>query len=245
MAVHEERERRIRAPALAVRRPGPGAEEVPGTRRPFHHGLGPSHRAPLHAHRPRRSRLPTRPQRSRCVSLHAWHPSFRLSRQALDDAAVRRLRHAGGDQRPLQGAAAGGRHRAERRLRSADADGPRSGPRAVARRGRQVRRQHRLARRHGAALRGHQPRRHHDVDDDQLAGADDLRDVPGRGRKAGRGLEAAVGDHPERHPQGIHRAEGVHLPAARIDAAHHRHLHVLRARSAALEYRVGQRLSHP
>ncbi len=31
--------------------------------------------------------------------------------------------------------------------------------------------------------------RHHDVDDDQLAGADDLRDVPGRRRKAGRRLE--------------------------------------------------------
>ena len=99
----------------------------------------------------------------------------------------------------------------------------------VARRSRQVRRQHRLARRHGAALRRHPPRRHHDVDDDQLAGADDLRDVPGGGRKAGRGLEAAVGDDPERHPQGIHRAEGVHLPAARVDAADHRHLHVLRA----------------
>jgi methylmalonyl-CoA mutase N-terminal domain/subunit len=25
---------------------------------------------------------------------------------------------------------------------------------------------------------------------------------------------AALGHHPERHPQGIHRAEGVHLPAA-------------------------------
>ena len=30
--------------------------------------------------------------------------------------------------------------------------------------------------------------RHHDVDDDQLAGADDLRDVPGRRREAGRRL---------------------------------------------------------
>ena len=125
-------------------------------------------------------RLRARPQRSGRVSLHARHPPDRLPRQALDDAAVRRLRHAGGDQRALQDAAGGGRHRPERRVRSADADGPRSGPRALARRGRQVRRQHRVARRHGAAVRRHPARRHHDVDDDQLAGADDLRDVPGR-----------------------------------------------------------------
>ena len=62
---------------------------------------------------------------------------------------------------------------------------------------------------------GHLARRHHDVDDDQLAGADDLRDVSGRRREAGRGLEDALGHDPERHPQGVHRAEGVHLSAAR------------------------------
>jgi methylmalonyl-CoA mutase N-terminal domain/subunit len=45
-------------------------------------------------------------------------------------------------------------------------------------------------------------------------------------------LEDAVGHDPERHPQGVHRAEGVHLPAARVDAAHHRHLRVLREGSA-------------
>ena len=54
----------------------------------------------------------------------------------------------------------------------------------------------------------------HDVDDDQLAGADDLRDVPGRRRAAGRRLEEDLRHDPERHPQGIHRAEGIHLPAA-------------------------------
>ena len=41
------------------------------------------------------------------------------------------------------------------------------------------------------ALRRHPAGRHHDVDDDQLAGADDLRDVPGGGRAAGRRLEDA------------------------------------------------------
>ena len=125
---------------------------------------------------------------------------------------------------------AGGRHGPERGLRSADADGPRSRPRALARRSGEVRRQHRLARRHGAAVRRHPPRRHHDVDDDQLAGVDDLRDVPRRRREAGRGLADAVGHDPERHPQGVHRAEGVHLSAAPVDAAHHRRLRVLRRR---------------
>ena len=72
-------------------------------------------------------------------------------------------------------------------------------------------------------------RRHHDVDDDQLAGGDALRDVPGGGGAAGRRLGHAVGDDPERHPEGVHRAEGIHLPAAAVDAAHHRHLRVLRA----------------
>ena len=71
-------------------------------------------------------------------------------------------------------------------------------------------------------------RRHHHVDDDQLAGRDDLRDVPGRRRAAGRRLEDDVGHDPERHPQGVHRPEGIHLPAAAVDAAHHRHLRVLR-----------------
>ena len=42
-------------------------------------------------------------------------------------------------------------------------------------------------------------------------------------------LGHAVGHDSERHPEGVHRAEGVHLPAAAVDAAHHRHLRVLRA----------------
>jgi methylmalonyl-CoA mutase N-terminal domain/subunit len=55
----------------------------------------------------------------------------------------------------------------------------------------------------------------------------------------------AVGHHPERHPQGVHRAEGVHLPAAALDAAHHRHLRVLHPRGAEVEHDLGQRLPHP
>ena len=87
-----------------------------------------------------------------------------------------------------------------------------------------------VARRHGGALRRHRPRRRLDVDDDQLAGADAAGDVPGGGRAAGRAVDVAARDDPERHPQGVHRAEGVHLPAAPVDAAGHRHRRVLHRR---------------
>ena len=40
-------------------------------------------------------------------------------------------------------------------------------------------------------------------------------------------------DDPDGHPQGVHRAEGVHLPARAVDAARHRHGRVLRAGDAA------------
>ncbi len=71
--------------------------------------------------------------------------------------------------------------------------------------------------------------RGHHLDDHQFARGDDLRDVPGRRGKAGRGLAGALGHDSERHPERVHRAEGVHLPAAAVDAAHHRHLRLLRA----------------
>ena len=56
------------------------------------------------------------------------------------------------------------------------------------------------------------------------------------GREAGRRLGDAVRHDSERHPQGIHRAEGIHLSAASVDASDHRHLRVLRERSAAVEH---------
>ncbi len=63
--------------------------------------------------------------------------------------------------------------------------------------------------------------------------------------KQGAELADAVGHDSERHPQGVHRPEGIHLPAAPLDADHHRHLRVLRRRSAAVEHDLGQRIPHP
>ena len=56
---------------------------------------------------------------------------------------------------------------------------------------------------------------------------------------------ALRGTDPERHPQGVHRARDVHLPAAPVAPAHHGHLRVVRARGAAVEHDLDQRLPHP
>ena len=47
------------------------------------------------------------------------------------------------------------------------------------------------------------------------------------------------------HPQGVHRAEGVHLPAGRVDAARDRHGRVVHARAAADAPDLDLRLPHP
>ena len=65
-------------------------------------------------------------------------------------------------------------------------------------------------------FRGIAWRRRHRLDDHQLAGRGAVGHVSGGGREAGRGLGAALRHAAERHPEGIHRAEGIHLSAARL-----------------------------
>ena len=77
-------------------------------------------------------------------------------------------------------------------------------------------------------LGGPAARHRHHVDDDQLDGRD-----PAAALRAGRGEERRAGredrrDDPERHPQGVRRPRHLHLPAAAVDADHHRHLRLLR-----------------
>jgi Methylmalonyl-CoA mutase, N-terminal domain/subunit len=50
---------------------------------------------------------------------------------------------------------------------------------------------------------------------------------------------------PERHPQGVHRARELHLPAAALDAADDRPVRVLRRADPELEHDLDQRLPHP
>ena len=62
-----------------------------------------------------------------------------------------------------------------------------------------------------------------------------------------RGADAAQARRhdPERHPQGVRRARHLHLPAAPLDAAGHRHLRLLRRAPAELEHDLDLRLPHP
>ena len=66
-----------------------------------------------------------------------------------------------------------------------------------------------------------------------------------RRRGAGRAARGAARDDPDGHPQGVHRAEGVHLPARAVDAARDGHGRVLRARDAAVASDLDLRLPHP
>ena len=93
------------------------------------------------------------------VPVHPRPARHRLPRPGVDHPAVRRLRQRPADQRALQDDPGRGRRRAVRRLRHAHPHGPRLRRPARARRGRPLRRRHRLRRRHGRALRRHPARR--------------------------------------------------------------------------------------
>ena len=64
-------------------------------------------------------------------------------------------------------------------------------------------------------------------------------------REPGRRSAQALRHHPERHPEGIHRARHLHLSAASRDAHHHRPVRLGGARTARVEHHLDQRLSHP
>ena len=63
--------------------------------------------------------------------------------------------------------------------------------------------------------------------------------------RAGRAVDRARRHDPERHAEGVHRAEGVDLPARALGAHRRRHDRVLHATRAALAPGVDQRLPHP
>ena len=69
--------------------------------------------------------------------------------------------------------------------------------------------------------------------------------LPARRRGAGRRARAAARHGPERHPQGVHRARELHLPARAVDAADHRPVRLLRRARPALEHGLDLRLPLP
>ena len=159
-----------------------------------------------------------------------------VPRAAVDDPAVRGLRLGGGVERALPLSPRARPDRPLDRVRPADAARLRLRRPACAGRGRSHRRRDRLDRRHGDPARRHPARRGVDVDDDQRAGVAAAAPLRARRRAAGRGARCAPRHRPERHPQGVHRARELHLPAAALDAADDRPLRVLRRADPALEH---------
>ena len=136
--------------------------------------------------------------------------------------------------------------RAVRRLRHADADGPRLGRAAVARRGRPLRRGDRLRGRHGRPVRGHRPG--HDVTTSMTISGPAvpvfcmyLVAAERQGADTGQAGRHAA----DRHLQGVHRAEGVALPARAAPAPDRRPDGVLRRGDPGIQAAVGVRLPHP
>jgi hypothetical protein len=56
--------------------------------------------------------------------------------------------------------------------------------------------------------------------------------------------ETALGDHPERHPQGVHGPQHLHLPARALDAHHRRHHRLHGAEHAEVQLDLDLRLPH-
>ena len=133
-----------------------------------------------------------------------------------------------GDQRALQVPA---RRRPDRpvvRLRPADADGLRLRPPARRGRGRQGRRGHRLARRHARCCS-------HGLPLDTVTTSMTINSTAAIllllyelvAEEQGVSGRQDRRHDPERHPQGVRRPRHLHLPAAAVDADHHRHLRLL------------------
>ena len=164
---------------------------------------------------------------------------------AVDDPPVRRLLHRRGVQRLLPPQP---RRRAEGplgRLRPRHPPRLRLRPPAGEGRRRHGRRGDRLDLRRPHALRGHPARRDERQHDDERRGAAGDGALHRRGRGAGGEAGAAHGDDPERHPQGVHGPQHLHLPAAAEHADHQRHLRLHLAEDAAVQLDLDLRLPHP
>ena len=159
----------------------------------LHDDLRPADRAPLHRRRRRERRLRARHRRPRRVSLHARHP-----RRPATAASSGRCGSSPGSARRRTPT------RATRRCSRAGGTGLSVAFDLPTLMGRDPDHELSLGEVGKCGVNvtsladmetlfdGIAARRHHDVDDDQLAGGDDLRDVSGRRRAAGRRLADAL-----------------------------------------------------
>ena len=196
------------------------------------------------AHRRRygRPRFPRRfprhrPLWPRPLSDHVHQP-------ALDDPPVRRVLNRRGFQRLLPSQP---RRRSKGplgRLRSCHPPRLRLGSPARDRRCRHGRRRDRLHLRHANALCRHTARPDVRVDDHERCRAPGALALHRRRRGTGRAAGKALRHDPERHPQGIHGAEHLHLSAPPLDADHLRHLRLHLAENAEIHFDLDLRLPH-
>ena len=149
---------------------------------------------------------------ARCLSLYPRHPTRHVPGPAVDNAAVRRLRH-GGRTNARYRICSSRCQGPECRVRPADTDGLRLRPSDGRRRSRPGRRGDRLDRRHGHALRRHPARPRLHIDDDQRDGHHPAGALRRRRAASGVRRSRAVGHDSERRPEGVRRARHVHLSA--------------------------------
>ena len=105
-------------------------------------------------------------------------------------------------------------------------------------------RRHRLGRGHEDPVRRDPARPDVGVDDHERSGAAGDGDVRRGGRGAGGGAGRARGHRAERHPQGVHGPQHLHLSPRAVDAHRRRHHRLHRARDAALQPDLHLRLPH-
>ena len=97
---------------------------------------------------------------------------------------------------------------------------------------------HRLHPRHAHPVLRHPARQDERVDDHERRGAADPGALHRRRRGAGRAARRALRHHPERHPQGVHGPEHLHLSARALDADHLGHLRLHRRRRCRSSTRI-------
>jgi hypothetical protein len=219
----------------------PGCPPAPP---PLRDPLGHPPGAPLHP-RGRRDRLPAGFGIPGGVPLHPRDLPDDVSGAAVDHAPIRRLRHRRGVQPALPLPAGSGPDRPLGGLRPPHPAGLRRRPPHGPRGGRPGGGQHLLPGGHAAPAGRHPPGPGQPLHDHQRPGGDPAGHGPRPGPGAGRGLEAAAGHGPERHPQRICGPWPLHLPARALHAAGRGRDGFLPPTRAELEPHQHQRLPHP
>ena len=168
---------------------------------------------------------------------HVRHP-------AVDDPAICRLLHRRGFQRLLPAQPCRRPKGPVDRLRSCHPSRLRQRPPARLRRRRHGGRRDRLDLRHAHPVRRHSARPDVGIDDHERRGAAGARALHRRRRGARRAAGETRRHHPERHPQGIHGAQHLHLSAQAFAAHHLRHFRLYLGAYAEIQFDLDFRLSH-